>query len=271
MKTIKISFFLSILAIGLFSCDPQTVNPKEEEPDMEAAKAIIAAEANFDNVIRLVDFSLATLGPKKTSTFCANVESDTAAKEIIIDFGSGCTNNGITRAGKIIINYIGRYRQPGAVFSITFDAYQENGEQLDGTLSIASFDRNAAGQLFYTVSIIDGKVTKVNGDVEGFDGSRTMTWVAGENTPLDPTDDAHEITGFAGGYNAQGQAYNLKINIPLLYKVDCLIAGKKLPSSGSIEISSTEFNGMLEVDYGTGACDNDGSILYNGNSFPFSI
>ncbi len=270
MKTIKISFFLSILAISLFSCDPQTVNPKEE-PDMEAAQAIIAAEANFDNVIQLVDFTLATLGPKKTSTFCADITADTAAKEIIIDFGSGCTNNGVTRAGKIIINYIGRYRQPGSVFSITFDAYQENGEQLDGTLSISSFDRNAANQLFFTVSIINGKVTKANGDEEGFDGSRTMTWVAGENTPLDPTDDEHEFTGYAGGYNAQGQAYNIEIKTPLLYKVSCLIAGKSLPSSGSLEISSTEFNGLLEVDYGTGACDNDGSILYNGNSFPFSI
>jgi len=271
MKTIKISFFLSILAISLFSCDPQTVKPNDEEPDMDAAKAIIAAESNFDNVIQLVDFTLATIGPKKTNTFCADVTADSAAKEIIIDFGTGCQNNGVHRAGKIIINYIGRYRQPGAVFSVSFDAYQENGEQLDGTLSIASFDRNAANQLFFTVSIINGKVTKSNGDVEGFDGSRTMTWVAGENTPLDPTDDAHEITGYAGGYNAQGQAYNIKITTPLLYKINCLISAKTLPSSGTMEISSTEFNGLLEADFGSGNCDNEGTLFYNGQSFPFSI
>ncbi|MFK7922098.1 MAG: hypothetical protein AB8H47_09085 [Bacteroidia bacterium] len=271
MKTIKISFFLSMLALSLFSCDPASVTPKDE-PDMDAAKAIIAAETNFDNVVQVVDFTLATIGPKKTNDFCADISADTAAKEIIIDFGTGCqNNNGVLRAGKIIINYIGRYRQPGSTFSITFDAYQENGEQLDGTIAITNFDRNAANQLFFTASITNGKVTKANGDESGFDGSRTITWVSGENSPLDPTDDAHEITGYAAGYNAQGKAYNIEITTPLLYKISCLTSGKRLPSSGEMEINSTEFTGQIDVDYGNGNCDNDGTLFYNGNSFPFSI
>ncbi|MEL7339270.1 MAG: hypothetical protein AAGM67_02205 [Bacteroidota bacterium] len=272
MKTIKITFFLSLLSLILFSCDPVSVTPNDEEPDMAAAKAIVEAESNFDNVIQLVDFSLAALGPKKTSTFCADVSHDSTAKTITIDFGMGCqANNGVLRAGKIIIQYIGRYRQPGSTFSITFDAYQENGEQLDGSISISNFDRNADNQLFYTVAISNAKVTKANGETSGFDGSRTITWVAGEGTPLDPTDDQHEISGFAAGYNAQGQAYNLEIVEPLLYKIDCLVDGKRLPTAGSLTISSTEFTGQIDIDYGSGSCDNDATLFYNGNAYPFSI
>jgi hypothetical protein len=269
MKTIKIALLVPFLALAMFACEPI---PANEEPDREFAREISKAEATFDNIAQMAEILLKDAGVYKTEQFCAEITLDTAARQLTVDFGTGCTGiDGITRSGLFYINYIGKHQQPGSQLSITFVEYTEDGNQLNGTLAMHSFDRDANNHLFFTISVTDGLLVSSNGDSVGYEGVRTLTWVAGENTPNIVADDEYEVTGNAAGFNAEGESYTLEIKDALLYKQNCRQQGITWPAAGSLEITSSEFVGTLGIDYGTGTCDHSAVITWRGRNYQLNL
>ncbi len=270
MKFLKIALLTPLLAIALFACEPTSLN--DGEPDREFAREVSNVAAAFDDAFQLGDLAMAEAGVFKTNQLCADVSADTVNRLITVDFGTGCIGpDGITRSGLFIVHYIGRHRQAGSQFSITFDQYTVEGEELNGTVAITNFDLNSSNQVFFTISVTDGLLINAVGDSVGYDGIRTFTWVDGQSTPFNISDDAYEVTGNATGFNSEGQSYMLNINQALLYKQECALQGNKWPVSGELEISSSEFVGTLKVEYGQGICDHSATLTWRNRQYQLDL
>ncbi|MBI1770406.1 MAG: hypothetical protein HYR67_18710 [Bacteroidetes bacterium] len=195
---------------------------------------------------------------------------------VTIDFGTGVTTDGITRKGKIIIEYHGRRLQPNSTRSITFNGYYRNSVKVEGT---------------YSVTVSDS--TKTNTDVTisfdhttnltlTFDGGTTITRTATFTAVWDyvisnPTQSTitHKTGGGATGSTRKGDTYTMAITKDLVYRADCFAAGFALPLTGtktiSVVHSGATTGNLYTIDYGTTTCDNTVTVTFNGKSKTITV
>ncbi len=254
---------------------------KKEQNDIDTATSADNAQSEsvYNDVSSEVDnaaMSNKFLDPSSTgvsTVTCPTItidhpDSTTWPKVVTIDFGStNCTNaTGVNHRGQIIATFSGPYRAIGTVITITFNNYYVNDNHVEGTKTITNGGTNALGQMFWTVVVQNAQITKTDGTVITWNATRTRTWVSGQNTVGNWTDDAYQITGSAAGTNSNGNSYTSIITSPLYIAWGC-----RWVEAGTIEVTPSG-KPSHTIDFGTaGNCDNDATVTINGNVYNIKL
>jgi hypothetical protein len=204
-----------------------------------------------------------------TLTRSPNSTKERPIGSIVINFGTGCTDiRGVTRKGKIIINYDGIRFSPGSTITTTFDGYFRNGVKVEGVHTLINVQASASNYLKFTARIVGGKITFEDGKTITREQSITREWQRGANPLLDKW---VILTGSqASGTNKNGKAYTMKVTADLVYSRACAISNKVfIAVSGTKEF---QVDGKTYiVDYGTGNCDNDITVSVGGASKTITV
>jgi hypothetical protein len=190
-------------------------------------------------------------------------------KTVVVDFGAGCFSHGHLRSGKIRTVYSGPLRDPSSSAVTTFDNFKIDSVKVEGTYRITNTTGTTPGanQRQFKIEVIDGKLTRPNGDYALWNTVRTNTQIEGNGT-LIPADDIFRIAGTANGKVKRSNLiilWNSEITEPLIKKFTC-----RWISKGRIRTvrqglpQNTPWFAIL--DYGTGTCDNQATLTINGNT-----
>ena len=189
---------------------------------------------------------------------CVNVTIDSISTPHVmtIDFGSNnCVcNDGRSRRGLIIVTYNGEFTEPGHTRTITFSDFYVNDNQVTGTKIITNMGKNGEGHTYFSIET-NGSIVTEKGTIT-HNGSRTRTWLSGEDTP-DRGDDVFSITGSGTKVRANGKTMTMEITSPLIRDHSC-----KWIKSGVIKMSGGDKERSL--DFGNGNCDNKATATANG-------
>lgn len=281
MRKQPISFktFLVIgtMLLGFTSCKKESTDTTEGL----AAQSYNVAEVEDDNTQIMADqaesegsVNLRTAPSENAAvdliTSCATVTRDTVSspKVITIDFGTGCTNsNGVTRKGKIIVTYTGRYRDAGTVVHITSENYYVNDNKVDIDRTVTNNGTNDNGHYTFNIHSVR-TVTYTDGTTSSSTADKVREWTAGSDTPRNFTDDVFSVTGTATHTSRAGILYDATTVSPLIRKVSChqFVSGQvKIVRHGNRERFGT-------IDFGNGDCDDIATVtLDNGRTFSINL
>ena len=276
--TSKLLLIIGALTLGLTSCNKDNVT---DSPEAVAAQNLNVAEVEDDNSQIMADqaesegaVNLRT-SPVYNSAFdlitgCAIVTRDSLStpKKITIDFGTGCTNaNGVTRKGKVIVTYTGRYRDSLTVIHIVSENYFVNDNKVDIDRTITNKGHNPSGNLEFGIHAVR-MITFADGATSSSTVDKTREWIAGAGTPRDFTDDIYRVNGTGTHTSKRGIVYDASTITALIRKVSC-----HQFVSGEVKIirhGATDRFGI--IDFGTGDCDDIATItLDNGRSHSINL
>ena len=272
MKTKISKLIMAIMCIAIIS----TSCKKNEKEDVQQSAADNAlAEATFEDIGNQVDQaydqsaskSLTATCPVIThSILCDSIFPDT----IIVDFGKGCTVNGVTRSGRIISTFTGHYRDLGTVITHTLDNFYRNGNHITGTKTVTNNGHNSYGNLSFSISIQNASITTDNGTIS-WTSTRTREWIKGSNTTWQTNgllcwlDDVYLITGSASGTNVNGKTFTVTITNPLRVELSC-----RWIVSGTFEVTP-EGGDTRTVDYGDGTCDDQATLTWRKKVYKITL
>ncbi|UZD21761.1 hypothetical protein PBT90_19795 [Algoriphagus halophytocola] len=273
MKALKFNpLYLLLLLTFASSCD--TSDDPVPEPDLAVVEedlAVNAALEDLDN-ITLSAMSNSSLGmrtaveiPSNNICAAATIILDEANKTISIDFGDGCTSeNGTVRKGIINLAYSGNVLFQGATIVATFEDYEVNGFQVEGKRTITNTGVDLdANSISLEVKVENGKVTWPDGSYV------TYTSFQSREITLSTQGYQASITGTASGVSREGFEYSTSVVEPLIFRQDCIATGNTLASSGVLQF---DFRGIeVSMDFGNGACDRSGTVVYPGGSKEITI
>jgi hypothetical protein len=200
------------------------------------------------------------------STSCAVVTFSAARgvfpQTITIDFGTGCTDrNGRVRKGKMLVTLSDSLTKVNATKTVVFQNFSIDSTTIEGTRTWKYNGLNASGNLSFTRTIQNGKLTFPDGKTASWNGTHTVTKVQGMAT-ASLLDDVWEVTGNASGVNRAGKAFSSVINSPITHKTLCPWITK-----GVRTIAIDGKTRSLDYGYGGGDCDRDALLtLSNGET-----
>ena len=198
---------------------------------------------------------------------CATITVNNAtpgvfSKVFFIDYGTGCTFNGVTRSGSMTVTISNYVMSNGSIMTIQRgDDYYINGRKIEGTIVY----ENTTTQVEipqWTRTISNGKITNLSGEVFNHNGTRTVKQIAGVNTILF-LDNIYEIT--SGTHTISklgGSSLTTTVAAPLIKKYAC-----NNISQGQLDLQGSFLDGIL--DYGDNTCDNlatythSNGVVYN--------
>jgi hypothetical protein len=205
-----------------------------------------------------------------------HVTSDTAnTKEIgsiTIDFdkdsqgndnASGCTFNGNTRKGSIIISWQnGRWFTAGSVITITLNNYSINGVVINGTRVLTNITTVPLKPSWTIVSTLTSTWPDASTAVRSV--NKTRQWdIVGGTVTITQTAGADFA---ASGTNRYTKTYTVQITAGLVYDISCIASNKLyIPVSGT-KIITVDTNKAITIDYGTGTCDDSITLTFDGKS-----
>ena len=262
-KTMILTSFLMILGVVFYSCEKETDGPSTDDVQLAIDDAIVTAA--FDDLSTFVteaesDYQTKSAVISDDKCYDDTVFIDGNVLKVIIDFHDGCTDLwGNTRKGKIVATFTKFYRQEGYTHTITLEDYYINDYQVEGMKTVTNTGENEDGNIEFSVTISDGKLTTPEGVEITRESTRTREWIEGEST-LNVWDDKYEITGEATGINFKGNEYTRTITQSLVISASC-----RFPLSGVIE-SQDEEGSIVTLDYGAGDCDNKATVTKDGIS-----
>ena len=282
-KTIITLTLLSLITLTTVpSCKKKANNSPIVDSDVSAANDNNIAEGHFNDAQNIADQSatgnLVFYSPtfngdvKQNDEYekssCATITHDSLSnpKSITIDFGNtNCVcNDGKSRRGKILVSYIGRYRDSASVHTISFDNYFVDNNQLLGTKTVTNNGHNSNGKTTFTIHV-DGQVIKANnGGTITWVSDRVRVWTQGEST-LTFIDDEYSITGSGSGTNSSGNSFTTLITSPLVRALAC-----RWFKSGIITVTPSN-KPVRTIDYGTGTCDANATVTINGTAYPIIL
>ena len=196
---------------------------------------------------------------------CVTISRDTLSKQVVIDFGDGCTGPyGRTRKGQLIITYGGEFNDMTANRVITFQNYFVNNRQFKGSIELRNINRNEEDHLTATRSLTDFTVIFPSGDSLVTNGSTTREWLEGEGDG-DPRTNALRLTGSYEGVSTRGRSFSHEIVEPVIANFNCRFSGGFLRTAGVIEMTITGIRRerVRTIDYGDGSCDSEYTITIN--------
>lgn len=267
MKTIFIkgsllAFFLSVLFI---SCqqEEEVMNVADDQEEESILESTSVSETESDDILEVMYLAESDLleemsGGRVEHKVCATITHDEENKQIIIDFGDGCTGpRGRRRSGKIIITYSSEVGDNIANRIITFENYFVNNKGITGMIELRDVSKNEEGNWVCTKRVTDLTITFPNGQSITFNGSRTREWI-GDAGDDDPTNNLYRITGSLSGIATNGRSFTNEITEPVIIDWSCAAEGKLARIAGRIRM--TKLSGFGErvrvIDYGDGECDN---------------
>jgi hypothetical protein len=213
-------------------------------------------------------------------TFQDSSYTDGDGVEATIDFGpikntlpkGKICQDGRFRAGKIHISSNRRYFLDSAEVVITVsdsDKYYAGNDgvsltQLIGTVKIKRVD---AATL--TIDVLDARAINDKGTV-AWQSTRTISKLVDAGAGI--LGDQFQITGEASGVNRNGENYTVKIDVPLLKKVEMGCARTFV--KGKITLSNTSTGKTISIDYdpyNDQACDLFAKATINGKEYFYTV
>jgi len=274
-KHILTACTIAFFAFGLASCKKTnsgtTVDEIETTFDLSSKQAVsdnLTQDDNdiLDEVVTSNDLSgNYTLGPVVISNVlggCATVTvtGNFPAKNIKIDFGTGCTNAaGVTRKGIINIVLTDSLRKSGSTATVTFSNYYINNYKKEGTITWTNTTIAGSGIPSWNRKVQNGKITAPNGDYWLHTADINISLIAGASTPNNLTDDIYNISGTRTVTNPAGKTRTSTTLTALQKKTACSNIDK-----GTLQVQGP--NHIAVIDFGDGTCDNLATISINGSA-----
>ncbi|TND09332.1 MAG: hypothetical protein FD123_1419 [Bacteroidetes bacterium] len=280
MKTRK--YFLNAITIlAAVSFTLTSCKKEDEDTDTSGASDNALAESTYQDAANIADeagtgaLSNYRIDPENGGllTTCATITRDSAnsadADTITVDFGSvNCyCNDGRNRRGKILIVYNGTYRDSGSTWTITFDNYFVNDNQVMGSKTVTNNGHNSAGHLVYSINVNGTILLANNGGTITWTSQRQREWTAGESTPV-WYDDTYSITGSASGTGASGNTFTANITNPLIRNM--AFGCRRHFVQGTFEFTPSN-KPMRTVDFGNGACDDIATVTINNHVYTIHL
>ncbi|HEX9979840.1 MAG TPA: hypothetical protein VGB50_04660 [Flavobacterium sp.] len=274
MKKLSTISFLLASAFSLFSCSRDEVtNPQPGFQDEE----LLAASTVADFVTE-VDFQTGMNAAEEDSSLGRGAATGTTAipqcptvfvsgndfpKTYTIDYGSGCTNNGISRSGMLTITLSGFFFANGTVITIERNNYKVNGYKIAGTVVYTNQTTgNDIPRWLRTIS--NGQITNPAGTIFTHTGSWMVNQIGGANTVFLLSDNVYEITeGFRTITGPGGASLTGTIVTPLIKMYACPHI-----SQGVLNLQGVWLDGNL--NYGNNTCDNQ-AIYTHSNGTTYNV
>lgn len=276
MKPTNLLFVMAICSIAFItSCkktnSASTVEEIETTFDLSGKQAIADNLTQDDNDV--LDEVTATnslngsyaLGPVTVNNVlggCAvvTVTGSFPAKNISIDFGTGCTNGfGVTRKGIINIVLTDSLRKSGSVATVTFNNYYINGFKKEGTITWTNTTVVGSGIPSWNRKVANGKITAPTGDFWLHSADINIAMTAGANTPNNLTDDIFSINGSRTVTNPAGKTRTSTTLTALQKKAACSNIDQ-----GTLQVQGPSHTAV--IDFGNGTCDNLATISIDGRT-----
>ena len=201
------------------------------------------------------------------SSICATitVEESSFPKIFIVDFGtSGCTDNQITRKGKLIITLSSPVITTGSKMTVQRVDYSINGLKLEGTIEYTN-TTTVETIPQWTKKVINGKLTDLAGRVFTNSGIHTINQSAGFDTPYVLTDNIYEMTEGTHTVTSEKGTLTLTVQETLVKKYSC-----NFISEGKLKVQGGALNGV--IDYGNNGCDSKYTYTHeNGSVFSLNM
>lgn len=261
MKRINQLITLLLLSATLIVSGCKKDKDEDLDTETQSSSDNFLVESNVNDELKEVDAAatnsqLGKAGPVIT------IDSTSSPKKMTIDYGtSTLCADGKIRSGKINVTWTGRYRETGTVITIVPENFFQNGNKVEGTKTIENKGRNTAGNLYYTVTVTNAKVTKADAKVRTWNATRNREWIAGESTAA-WNDDVYLLTGNASGVNANGLNYSSNITTALRVDLSC----QYRITTGVVELIP-QGKRTRTVDYGNGVCDNTITVTIGNKSY----
>lgn len=260
----------SILLV-LASCQETTETPTATVDVSNQATQNARVIESLEDIDELVLTGFQQQGLGERSLVSANgdlcekvaITHNSSEKTLIVDFGEGCVSpHGITRKGKIIATYSGRYWMPGTEVVITFEDFYRNDLKIEGTRYVKNegFD---AEQLTFTfgIRVEGGKITHPDGTSRTIESNHTrIIYLPNQERELYVT-----LTGVSEGITRGGETYRTEIVDPLVFLRECVKAGIFMPTKGQVLLQVDNMPDT-EIDFGDNECDRKYNILRNGET-----
>ncbi len=224
--------------------------------DLQAVVNQQAAENGFAGLLSETYGKVADDCP--TTTFSAPLGE--FPNTMTIDFGESCVSYlGLERSGIVMATFTGPYAMQGTIITVTTDNYFVNGNKVEGTKTVINEGLNADGNIYFSISVVDGLITLETGETISWDATRIREWKEGDGT-LALEDDVYAISDgivadfAASGINRNGVAFTTHIAEPLVKEMDCIWM-----VSGILEVTPEGLT-TRELDFGDGTCDNNATL-----------
>lgn len=261
-----------ILAVMFVSCDEEsvkntidtasaidalteysTVNKVFQDVGNNSGDAVLNSESTTSSTSKLsetkIDGPVITVEPMDFTTF---------PKTITVDYGTGVLcKDGITRKGIVTIVSTNWYGVEGSVHTSTFTNYYHEDFKVEGTHVVENLGENTDGNLEYSVTIANGKITTSTGATIDYTEDSTRTWVAGSDTHLNIWDDEYMLEGMQSGTSSKGVDYTLTVEESLHFVL--------LPRSVEAGILDIDVAGIedIKLNYNTKM------VTILGKNYPF--
>ncbi|MFY9150446.1 MAG: hypothetical protein WAO52_00390 [Prolixibacteraceae bacterium] len=258
-------FFFILAVVNLSSC-----NKEASTPELVVAKTNITDYANIissfateteDELTSSDDSYLksASLSTCFNVTVWPNANGEFYPRNWTVDYqGTDCVYlSGNTKQGKIKVSLTDFWKNEGSLRTVTYEDFYLNGNKLEGVKTILNTGLNENGNLSFTKTVKDAKLTYADGTSISWECEKYSEMIAGRSTFLF-ADDVWSVNGSGKGVNLDGTNYTINITSPLVYNNGCFY-----PVSGTLQIS-TEGHELQTIDYGNGECDNLATVTSGG-------
>ncbi|HRE77359.1 MAG TPA: hypothetical protein PLL09_05985 [Flavobacterium sp.] len=269
----------SIFALGLFllvavSCSKEEERNVDQQLLKSSSEIDVTNELDFNAGIDITTTNSSYSARPSENTIsndCLTITVDNPGlgvfpKTFVLDYGTGCTFNGITRSGTLTITLTDYLMNTGSVMTVERgDDYYINGRKLEGTITYTNTTSNPTTPQWER-TIVNGGIITLNGNYYNFSGERVVTMTEGVGTTT-LADNVYEIS--AGTHTisnlANGATINLTIVEPLIKKYACMNI-----SQGKLALQGAVLDGIL--DYGDNTCDNQAIYTHsNGNQYNVTL
>jgi hypothetical protein len=177
-------------------------------------------------------------------------------RTIVLDYGDGCEGpGGNIRSGTILITLTNEMSEVGATRTVTFQDFAFNNKQLVGSRITTRLENTANGEPQFARSI-DMTISYIGTIERHF--TENIVWTSGYDTEA-CGDNVFTITGSGYVIRPNGVVVNRTISVPLVRDFIC-----GYTVSGVITIDAP--NGIRIIDFGNGTCDDEATVLFNGNT-----
>jgi hypothetical protein len=180
------------------------------------------------------------------------------AKNIKIDFGTGCTSpNGVLRKGIVNVVLTDSLRNSGSKATLSFDNYFVNGFKKEGTIVRTNTTVVGSNIRSHNRTVTGGKITAPSGRYWLHTANIDITQTEGNATPCNITDDVYLLSGTRSTTNDAGKTRTGTTQTSLQKKTTCSNIDQ-----GILKVQGP--NHFALIDFGNGTCDNQATISIDG-------
>jgi len=264
MKT----YLLLILVILLAGCHKEFVREEDEteQPGLTSENFDIAYTLNEMNQLsEAIEDNIDLFSATETSSsfikakpICPEISVQTGSESfypiiVTVDFQDGCKGKrDHDISGLVYIELSALWITEGATHSVTFEGFEIDGVQVSGTQNM-TYDGVNNGVYSFTITS-DLTFAWSDGYWINRKMTKTRSYIAGFDTPLDATDNIIQISGSVTDLTSDGETYTITTTTPLTANLDCSYF-----TSGILQVNQAN-ELAFNLDYGDGTCDNKATI-----------